>query len=131
MTIKGLNTEQQNLLDSIEALVGINTITPVYYQGAIAGSEFVTYAGGKLYIALELKCSVVGTVNLGAGGYVTLYDTANAVNFYLLNNNFYWDVTAAAKYYHTISLAEKNLYFSRVATAIYSHLIFNGYRIAY
>ena len=54
MNTLGLNNaspEQQILISKIlPLLVGVKTVTPLYYKGVIAGSEFVTYSAKKLYI---------------------------------------------------------------------------------
>ena len=100
-----------------------------FFQGTVAGSEFVNYSANKLYFALSLT---LGNASGAAAGYIvaTLHNESNAACMYINNNSIYWDATAAApKYYHN-TINVDNAYFSRIATA-YSTLKFIGYRINY
>ena len=120
--------EQINLWKICNALIAWTTITPLYYQGPIAGSEFLTYNAGKLYIALEIMQS--GTGGSLGNCYITLYDIANAVCTYLNNTYIYYNTVAANAPSGTFSTTHKNLYFSRIViSGDISQLKFNGYRL--
>lgn len=123
---KNATPEQINLWKRCSALIGWNTIIPIFYQGVIAASEFTVYNAAKLYIALEITALDVSTPILG---YIELYNIANAINGHIGNSSIYWDVTAAAAKYANSSVTEKNIYFSRIVAAAYTNMKFNGYRL--
>jgi hypothetical protein len=121
--------EQIILWNHVQNLIPYTRITPLFYSGAIAGSEFETYAATKLYIALEIEFT----------GYGTYYDPAGnipAVTFYDEND-------LEAKCHSNVSLAYgvaysvwpndiilKNQYFGRVEAGTgLSFMKFNGYRL--
>lgn len=123
---KNATPEQLNLWQNVKGLIAYTAITPIYYQGVIAGSEFLTYNAGKLYIALDLSFNGYGIANTGV---VTLYNMADAVCLQLNNLNMAWDTTAALMKFTINTIQTQNLYFSRIITTTYSHLKFNGYRL--
>lgn len=106
----------------------IVNVEPLYFIGASAGSEFLTYAATKLYLCFNLIFTGAGS-GLAAAGNYTLYDSANAVTVAINNNYPYWDATAAQVRYNALSKEVNNVYFSRLTLVNYSQLIFNGYRI--
>jgi hypothetical protein len=121
--------EQNNLWRIARALIAWNTCTPIYYEGAIAGSEFVTYNAAKLYICLDLVVNVnfsAATVNAGA---LVTYDIANAAKSQEYLNFPVWNTTAAALYYNVPSFRLVNIYFSRITVTTYVFMKFNGYRL--
>jgi hypothetical protein len=119
--------EQKNFWALCNGKIAWTTITSLYFQGAIAGSEFLTYNAGKLYIALELKFGA--HANTGANpGTIEVYNEANAASFYMHNNTVHFNV--AAQYTSNYMLIE-NIYFGRIASdnAVYDYFVFNGYRL--
>jgi hypothetical protein len=116
--------EQINLWNIAKTKIAYTTITPLFFEGSLAATEFLTYNAGKIYIALEL---VFGTIGSSAAyGTVEVRDEADAINFYLGNSLCYWD--GALKY--SVHQAEiKNIWFSRITPTVYSRMKFNGYRI--
>ena len=122
--------EQKNLWNIASTKIAWNTITPLYYQGVTAGSEFVTYVATKLYICLELHASYsLGNAQSASGALVVFYDEANAINGYGYNNMLAWDTTAAGwKYLRQVADIE-NIYFSRLTSGAYDYIRFNGYRL--
>jgi hypothetical protein len=122
------SVEQINLINFAQNLLAWNTITPVYYKGIFAGSEFTVYAATKCYICLKLQAS---SRNIGGGGWaiVTSYNMANAIDCYFSNNVAYWDVVGAAPVYRPQFLRIENIWFSRLDVATYTDIVFNGYRL--
>lgn len=120
--------EQKLFWRQASQAIAYNTITPLFFQGYLAGSEFLVYAATKLYIALELEFDSVGgqTVNIGI---VNLYNQADALFYTSSNNDIAWDTTAAGIVYNCNPLKFKNMYFSRIAYGVYTTFKFNGYRL--
>lgn len=106
----------------------IANVEPLHFIGASAGSEFLTYAATKLYIAYKLGFSYSTTIG-AAACIATLYNEANAAMYYCQNNDVLYDTGAAAARYSGNTYYEYNLYFSRVVLAVYANLTFTGYRI--
>jgi len=103
----------------------ILNVEPLFYIGAIAGTEFLTYVNTKMYIVYKLMFggSAVGTTF--ALNNITFYDQDNAINFYY---NSFIGITSAL--YNCLSVPINDIYFSRFANgANASHMYFNGYRI--
>jgi hypothetical protein len=125
---KNQTAEAINLYNYITTLLaGPLTIVPLYFQGPIAGSEFLTYAANKLYLALEFEAGL--GVIAAALQNILLYDNTNTANHTLCNSSIAWDSTAANMKYQGNSFAFRNYYFSRIVATSYSSLKFNGYRI--
>ena len=118
--------EQINLWRYASSLIAYTTITRLYFLGAIAGSEYLTYNAGKLYIALE--CGPVDNI-LPVDSYIAVYNQANVVSSWLSETRPYWDVTAAAVRYVNNPCIVKNIYFSRIDNVGYTQFLFNGYRL--
>lgn len=111
------------------ASIGINrriiNVEPLYFQGAIAGTEFLTYAATKLYIVLKLSGSTINTTF----SYFQLFNEANALNGYMVENNVWYDTVGATQRYAVVTDPNYNFYFSRIVVATITHIIFNGFRI--
>lgn len=113
-------------------IAGINNrriinVEPIFFQAAIAGSEFLTYAATKLYLAIE----TVNSSNFASstGSDVRIYNEANALVVYHTIPANYWDATAAALRTTGSNIFLKNYYFSRLVVTNYPSFTFNGYRI--
>lgn len=126
---KNATPEQINLWNLCNGLIAWTTITPLYYEGAIAGSEFLTYNAGKLYIALDCKITAT-TIISGGSAFVALYNMANALSIVLYNIFPYWNTTAVDAWYEHNQIESKNFWFSRIVDGgIYNRILFNGYRL--
>ena len=108
----------------------ILNVEPFAFSGAIAGSEFLTYAATKLYLCFEFNVmsptvsSVANTFN------VALHDQNNTISGYVGNNPVYY--TGAVVNNGCVSpWAVSNLYFSRIdpTGSGYTYMKFIGYRI--
>jgi hypothetical protein len=129
--IKNAAPAEKILWQQIRLLCGENAaIRQVYYQGAIAGSEFLTYQSGKLYLAHELHFNSNNALSAFAAS-MALYDENNAVNFAPSNMSIIWNTTAAAPNYVGNDLIVKSCYFSRVLAYSYSYMKFSGYKIIF
>jgi len=105
----------------------ITNVEPVCYQGASAGSEFLTYAATKMYIAFKLGFGYLTTIG-AAGCIATLYNEANVAFYYCQNNDVLYDTGAGGARYSGNTYVEYDTYFSRVALTTYTQLMFIGYR---
>jgi hypothetical protein len=122
--------EQINLWNVASALIAFNTITPIYFMGAIAASEFLIYNAGKIYIALEVEFSYNSATSAAPPvGQIVAYDSMDIARTHFSNVLPAWDTTAAAMEYCTMNYFKKNIYFSRIAATLYTSMIFNGYRL--
>lgn len=109
----------------------IVNVEPLFYQGLLAGTEFLVYATTKLYLCLSFDGSHTsgGFVTATASG-VQFYNEADGSFYRLFNNIGGWDVGAAAFRYGVNSYNQSNFYFSRLAAIGSVTLIkFIGYRI--
>lgn len=107
----------------------ITNVEPIFFSGASAGSEFLTYAATKLYIAFALEADSV----IASGATVPvlqIFSEANAVMFNLSPLMPFWNGTTNAVNFVPVNAKIENIYFSRVGFSIGSaYLLFNGYRI--
>lgn len=106
----------------------IINVEPLFYQGAIAGTEFLTYAATKLYICLQFDADYYTGITL-TPAIITLYSEANATFNYISNQAAFFNEGTAALTYQPNSLRRKNFYFSRLTNTGYAHFSFNGFRI--
>jgi len=125
---KNASPEQKNFWDRNKGKIAWNTLTPFYFHGAIAASEFLVYAAAKYYIALEFSVFYLNASNVALQN-LTLYDEANAVQVLYTKNSIYWDATAAGAKYLNNPIFLKNVSFSRIATNLLLYMRFNGYRL--
>jgi hypothetical protein len=122
--------EQQIAIDkALSLLAGVKTVTPLFYQGVIIGSEFATYSAKKLYVALSLNVSSDNTLGANPCG-LELFDKANVLNAGYNNCN----VDALANY-HFNDINIDNVIFSRLLSddgfgaPAYLQMRFVGYKI--
>ena len=105
----------------------IINVEPIYYQGAVAGSEFTVYAATKLYLVHYVATTVAqgGVVVPG----IQLFDEADAAIGTIGNCASYFDTVAVAQrsVANTLNLAP--IYFSRLVGQGITGIIFIGYRI--
>jgi len=121
------NPEVQILWNYLRATFAITAVVPLYYEGVIAGSEFLTYAATKLYMFLQLTgMSDAVVANIPR---FRLYNAANALFQNIGFTSTYWDATAAGNRNIAISFDNKNGYFSRFTAEGYTNMTFIGYRI--
>jgi hypothetical protein len=106
----------------------ILNVEPIFYQGLIAGTEFLTYAATKLYLCFS--CQFGDSANHGENeGSIVLYNELNAAFYYVTNKNAYWETVGAKDEFIHNPIMLYNFYFSRLVQTIYTSMIFNGYRI--
>jgi hypothetical protein len=105
----------------------IINVEPLFYQGTIAGTEFLVYAATKLYLCLSLNCS---NANLAlAIPFMNTYNEANAVSGTHSFTYAYWNTTTLVASFGSDDFTLNNIYFSRLTLGTYGQIIFNGYRI--
>lgn len=107
----------------------IVNVEPLYYSGAIAGTEFLVYAATKLYICYSLIFGDIGAGNANSSR-INLYNEVDVISMQLNNSNFLLNAGTGFYNYQPVYIKANNVYFSRfVAVTLYDHVIFNGYRI--
>jgi hypothetical protein len=104
----------------------ITTITPLFYMGAIAGSEFLTYDLNKLYFVLDIDFSS-NSRNVAGWPSITFHDYNDAAGFIASIGIPVWDGAAFTHSPNLIQLSNK--YFARVVASSYTFMSFNGYRL--
>lgn len=105
----------------------IINVEPLFFQGTIAGSEFLTYAATKLYICYSLICSNSATNTVSSE--VVLYDETNTVVMINTKAVAFWNTTTAAINFVRRDVEIQNTFFSRFAITDLIRVKFNGYRI--
>jgi hypothetical protein len=135
---KGLTAEQINLITWFYSVFDdrsavnrrIIDVDFLFYQGLIAGSEFLTYNASKLYICFDSQFSWNNASQATVTGcWVISYDAANAICNYYSNVIPVWDVVAAGIKYTNPDLVIKNFYFSRIDIGGLTTMKFNGFRV--
>ena len=110
------------------AFKNIRLVEPLFYEGTIAGSEFLTYANNKLYICFDLLISRADSTNNASAGTVRYRDEANTVIFDTTNISVLY--TGLAVGYNMNMIQINNLYFSRLSDIVlFDMMRFIGYRI--
>jgi len=124
---KNSSEEFKNLWNYANQLIAWTTITPLFYTGAIGGSEFLTYNAGKLYVCINSIYSA-GAANINPR-YIEIFDMANAAMMQLGENITYFNVATVSVMYILNSPVIKNYWFSRIVPNGANYMIFNGYRL--
>lgn len=118
--------------EQVLLLVGENAaVRQFYFAGPVAGSEFLTYTLGTIYLALDCEAGIPTAGTVGAGGLVTFYDQLNVINFAGENNSPAWDTTGAVMEYSLNNYRNENIFFGRVAMSVFSYFKFIGYKIVF
>ena len=104
----------------------IANVEEFFYDGVIAGSEFLTYAATKLYLCFSLFAS--GTHTGANALYFSTYDAANALKGYLNANTGVYDTTTPGNEYLCLNWQWENFYFSRLTVVTLTYMRFIGYR---
>lgn len=123
--LKNATPEFKNLFRSILPIFAYTAITPVYYMGAIAASEYVTYDANKLYVALNFKLSYGSLTDVNP--YLNIYNEADVLKFVAADTSVLYNVTP---YYRSNYFDIDNIYFSRIGVnGTPAQMIFNGYKL--
>lgn len=108
----------------------IINVEPLFYQGAIAGHECLTYAATKLYILFSgYFIRSDGYSAIASNQRVNFYNEADALFLYTWNNAPAWNTTTTAHNYVSNPHIIKNIYFSRFTINDISHMRLIGYRV--
>ena len=121
--------EQLNFWNCVKGKIAWNTITPLYYQGAIPGSEFLTYNAGKLYVALEAEFSASCMSPTALIPLITFRDEANVTDFYICSSDLEYVPSDDTAEYYLKFFSLRNFYFSRIEVNVFATMRFNGYRL--
>jgi hypothetical protein len=103
------------------------TITPVFYGGLIAGSEFLTYNANKMYFCLNIRVGFSAVPGVGSG-FLKFKNENDVYSMVISNNQAIYSLVPALNY-NPLPIETKDLYFSRIEVAIYTYMFFNGYRL--
>jgi hypothetical protein len=129
--LQAATPEQKILWNYVFLRFGVNiAISQIYYNGATAGSEFLTYVSNKIFLAYQINTEASGG-NAAAPGILTLYDENNVASNTIGNPFPYWDATAAALRYAGGYCQANNIYFSRILPSNMNRFGFIGYRIMF
>jgi hypothetical protein len=128
--IKNSDAEQRILWNMIFLRWGDKIgIQQLFFQGAIAASEFLVYSANRLYLcySMEIGCTVTAAA---ANTFLQFFNQANASFLNMGNLSLAWDTTAAG--FKTVgnNYNLKNFYFSRFTAVTYTQIRFIGYRLA-
>jgi len=107
----------------------IINVEPLFYLGAIAASEFATYALTKMYLCLESYFSSDNDAVSIPSGSIIINNEANAPIQRFVNSGIVWDVTLVAESYLLESINARNYFFSCLSGVNYISMKFIGYRI--
>jgi len=122
------NHKQKILYNYLNATFDIDTIVPLFYQGAIAGSEFLTYDAKKLYLVLNINFAIAG-VETPAANQIAFRNEADAVFYYLKNEMCFLEPGGPVVLFYSSNAELENLYFSRIVNTGFNDIKFIGYRI--
>ena len=107
------------------------TILPIWYQGAIAASEYLTYSAKKIYFALELAISSSdGSLAIDYGSLAIGGIGGATKNCFFNNIPLYDPNTTTIKYLNNPVLIH-NIFFTKITTSAYTYMIFNGYKVTW
>ena len=137
--LPNLNTEQTKLVSDFYRLFnyaapgsGLNrnfaNVEPLVFEGAVLGSEFLTYAATKLYLCFDIvygSSLIAGVVQK----YVEHYNENNVLFGNLKKESIGYDQVAVVTNYIGNNVNVKNFYFGRNASVNYNYMKFIGYRI--
>ncbi len=119
--------ESTYLLRYINNTFDVDSNDRLFYQGAIAGSEFVTYNALKLYVAINVEFGTDAALGTALNNHVALYDDGNVLFFTMRNIALVGDVTDNFTFPNNV--VSGNLYFSRIVVTGYEFMRFDGYRV--
>jgi len=119
--------ESKYLLRYINDTFDVDSNERLFYQGVIAGSEFLTYNALKLYVAINVEFGTDAALGTALNNHVALYDDGNVLFFTMRNIALVGDV--ADNFTFPNNVASKDLYFSRIVVTGYEFMRFDGYRV--
>jgi hypothetical protein len=129
--IKSATPEQRILWNYVGLLCGERfTLSQVFYQGAIGGSEFNTYRARRLYLALSVNFDPIGNPQVNPN-FIEFHGVGDAIEMYPSFDTVVWNATTAAVNFKCCELYLSNYLFSRVVIQGYTSMRFIGYRITY
>lgn len=125
---KNATPEQLLLWQHAETLIAWNTPEPLFYQGVIAGSEFLIYDAAKLYICLDFDC---GNTNNASNSTtrIEFYNQANVLSHVCKNLSLVYEPVIPGIWHDGNNYNLKNICFARMVAWTYTHMRFVGYRL--
>ena len=102
----------------------ILNVEPLFYEGVIAGTEFLVYSATKLYVVLQTVFSAAASSDAIVQG-IRVYNNLNVLSAGWTN------CTAGTGIPPNVleDVKNENYYFSRFDAGDYLYVLFNGYRI--
>lgn len=104
----------------------IINVESLFYQGAIAGTEFLVYAATKLYICYNMNLNNL-VAEYATYPHCLIYDEGNNLINSVSNTVIGWNGIAFNRAFNNI--ITYNFYFSRIGVIDIARFSFNGYRI--
>jgi len=107
----------------------IDNIEPLVYQGASAGSEFLTYVVTKMYLCFSFAITRQ-SVTTGTSPYVRLYNENDVTQNYFCDAEGYHNSVTKNNYnkLNNFTILQP-ISFSRILVNQYAYIKFIGYRI--
>jgi hypothetical protein len=110
--------------------LGVPTYELLFYQGPTAASEFLTYSNKKLYFVYKAEFSYPSTPGTTVP-LITFYDPSDVAFFYLRNCAIQWNTGSSANNFFANNTIIENIYFSRLVSAVYNMMMFNGVKLTW
>jgi hypothetical protein len=100
---------------------------PLFFQGLIAGSEFLTYAATKLYLCFSCVLGYNGAVSNDPLSNI-FNNEANAAFTQVIDQAAWYDTAGPSRRFYGNTIEATNYYFGCVVTN-YTYIKFIGYRV--
>lgn len=124
------SVDQSLLWNQVDSFANITNVQPLFFSGAIAGSEFLTYAVIKLYVCYSVFISLIDAENTLIPN-IIFFDQANNPFINVQKSSLMYESVAADTYFSGQPIKMENFYFSRFDIIGYQSIIFRGFRLTY
>lgn len=124
------SVDQSLLWNQVDSFANITNVQPLFFSGAIAGSEFLTYAVTKLYVCYSVFISLIDAENTLIPN-IIFFDQANNPFINVQKSSLMYESVAADTYFSGQPIKMENFYFSRFDIIGYQSIIFRGFRLTY
>lgn len=109
----------------------LGSAIPFFYQGVIAGSEFLTYSANKCYVVRSFRAGVATYVSSYLC-YFNLFDKLDNLFLVLNNANAIYNASIPSVQVWGVSLLFENFWFSRIQSGGgNSHFALSGYKLIF
>jgi hypothetical protein len=132
--IAPMTVEQQIMLSHFYQMFDNNSaahrkilnVEPLYYDGVIAGQEFLTYAVTKMYVCFSFYASILqANIEGAAPAVINFHDETDAIDLSIHQNEGFFNATEK---FIVNPVYHYNDDFARLDTTLYTYMKFIGYR---